>query len=328
MIRRNDNLPHTYYVYGAKLRSEIPLSLPEQGCSDLTEVELRTAPVGYFAESIKGVSLQQGAGSWYQVGRLADGCSYVRWEKVGEFLVSSDGKLIYCRQFDAATQESFEVYLLGRAFSFALVQSGLEPFHGTVVVVNGEALAFLGAGGFGKSTLASYFLSQGHQILTDDLLMLRETPDGVLAYPGPSRIKLFPRTARRFLLDAAAGVRMNPDTQKLIIPIKPAAKCTTPVPVRAVYAMAPPREVFRKQSMRSELLSPRSGFLELVKNTFNDHVLDSPRMQRQISATARLANLLPIYRLSIPRDLARLPVLAEAMLSDLKPESLETACAF
>src|SRR5213080_1250086 len=151
--------------------------------------------------------------------RLADGSSYVRWDTVGEFLVSPDGLQVRCRQFDLASTESFQVYLLGQALSFALVNRGFEPIHATVVVVNGEAVVFLGDSGFGKSTLAAPFVSAGYPVLTDDLLILQPGTDRVLAYPGPARIKLFPKAARRFLRDAASGIRMNPDTEKLILPL-------------------------------------------------------------------------------------------------------------
>jgi hypothetical protein len=35
--------------------------------------------------------------------------------------------------------------------------------------------------------------------LTDDLLVLEESGDDLVAQPGPPRIKLFPAVARRFL---------------------------------------------------------------------------------------------------------------------------------
>src|SRR5204863_102769 len=108
------------------------------------------------------------------------------------------------RRFDGASAESFQVYLLGQALSFALVKQGLEPLHATVVVVDGQGVAFLGDNGYGKSSLAACFLEGGYRLLTDDLLLLKASGGDVLAYPGPPRIKLFPEVARRFLGDAAS----------------------------------------------------------------------------------------------------------------------------
>ena len=316
---------YAYGVYGVALLSDIPLPLPGCAHDTLTEIELRAASASYFNEALWGVALEQVEGSWYEFGQLADRSTYARWAKVGEFLVSGDGRRILCRQFDVATAESFCVYLLGQALSFALVKCGFEPLHATVLVIDGEAVAFLGESGFGKSTLAACFLGAGYQVLTDDLLILHENRDRVLAYPGPPRIKLFPKIARRFLGEAASGVRMNPDTEKLILPLDDSRRCDTPVPIKAVYTLAGPDEVFRTKEIRFEPLSPRQAFLELVKNTFNRRVIDPRRLERQLHLNARLVTRVPVRKLSFPRMWRRLPSVREAIISDLKREAVETA---
>jgi hypothetical protein len=308
---------HEYCVYGIALHSEIPLPLPGPGPGPLAQIELRTAPASFFSDATRGVSLQQLDGSWYEFGRLPDRSSYARWIGVGEFLVSSDGRRIICRQFEIATTESFQVYLLGQAISFALVKSGFEPLHATVVIAHGEAVAFLGASGFGKSSLAACFLHAGHQILTDDLLLLKSIGDRIFAYPGPPRLKLFPKMARRFLGDATTGVPMNPETEKLIVPLNKQRRCFGPFPLKAVYTLAGPHEVSRKQTIRFEPLSPRQAFVELLKNTFNSRILDASRLKRQLDENARLVSLVPVTKLSFPRVLRRISEVREAILWDL-----------
>src|SRR5829696_6265903 len=150
--------------------------------------------------------------------------------------------------------------MLGQALSFALVQQRFEPLHATVVVVDDRAIAFLGENGSGKSTLAACWLAAGCRLLTDDLLILQQTSDGVLAYPGPPRIKLFPQIASRFLGAASNSVPMNPDTAKLILPLEPDRRCATPVPLEAIYVVAPARAVSRSENVRIQPLSPRDGF--------------------------------------------------------------------
>jgi hypothetical protein len=309
-----------YSVYGISLRSEIPLPLPEHTDNALAEIELRTASADWFAHATRGAEITGASTSWYQYSTLQDRSIYARWKNVGNFLVSNDGRTIACRQFEQAAAESFSVYLLGQALSFALVKQGLEPLHATTVVVNGEAVVFLGSGGFGKSTLAACFLAAGHRILTDDLLILRETSRGVLVFPGPARIKLFARVARKFLGEAASGVPMNPFTRKIILPLSGEYVCETPVPLRAVYAIAAPRKGVRKQTIRIEPLSPREAFFELVKNTFNSRVVDAERLARQFVESAGLVGAAPVKRLSYPRDLDRLPAVREAVLCDLAGE--------
>lgn len=321
---RADSL-YQYCVYGITVRSEIPLALPEAGDGRLALVELRMASASHFSNAIDGVSFQSRSGDWYQYGFLLDGSTYVHWPGVGEFLVSADGLRINCRRFEGSSFESFQVYMLGQALSFALVKQGLEPLHATVVVVNGRGAAFLGDSGFGKSSLAACFVEAGYSVLTDDALVLQEFRSSVVAYPGPPRIKLFPKVARRFLDDAAQSASMNPDTKKLILSMDLKRSCAMPVPLGAIYIVAGPREVVRRQRVSIEPLTPREGFLALVKHTFNSRLVNPERLQRQFTTTVGLAGRVSVKKLSYPRILARLPEVREAVLNDLSCVTQEAA---
>jgi hypothetical protein len=307
---------YRYSVHGITIRSEIPLALPEEAHPDLTHVEVRTAHSAYFSDAVRGAQFEQPATSWYRHGRLPDRSAYIRWEGIGEFLVSADGSTIDCRRFDAASAECFEVYLLGQALSFALVQRGLEPLHATTIVINGEAAVFLGGSGFGKSSLAACFLDAGHRLLTDDLLVLQERSGRMFAYPGPPRIKLFPKLARRFLGGAARGTPMNSETDKLVLPLDRQRSCFAPVPIRTIYTLSSPRSSFPKQRIRFECLSPCAAFLELTKHTFNQRVMDSDRLRRQFIEAARLVSNSRIKKVFYPRVLSLLPAVRDAILSD------------
>jgi len=211
--------------------------------------------------------------------------------------------------------ESFQVYLLGQALSYALVKSGFEPLHGTAIDTHGEATAFLGSSGYGKSSLAACFLAAGHELLTDDLLLLKPGSRGLEAYPGPARIKLFPRVARRFL-PKRDGIPMNLFTQKKVIPFDQSRAC--PLPLRAIYCIAPPRENRCTRKIEITPLSAREAFVLLVKHTFNYVLVDPSRLQRQVRETARLVKSIPIQKLSYPRDLDQLPAVREAILADVE----------
>jgi hypothetical protein len=109
---------------------------------------------------------------------------------------------------------------------------------------------------------------------------------------------------------------MNPNTEKLILPLEQCQRCSTAVPVNAIYVLASPRKA-RKQGIRIEPLSSRDGFIKLVENTFNYRVTDSDRLGRQFTQTARLVGAMPVRWLSYPRVLSRLPEVREAILRDL-----------
>jgi hypothetical protein len=263
---------------------------------------------------------------WFTHAILADGSSYVRWDTVGEFIVSVDGRRMLCRRLSPAAPASFHVYLLGQALSYALVRQGFEPLHATAVVVNGEAVAFLGGNAFGKSTLAACFLAQGYRLLTDDLLVVDRSGAALRVFPGPARLKLFPRIARRFLPRSAGVSTMNADTEKLILPIDPELNCTTPARLRAVYSLTEPRKTARRRTIGIEMLSPRAAFVELLRGTFNPRLAGAARLASQFETITRVTESLRVSRIHYPRTLDRLSDVRQAILDDLNGAAPAIGC--
>ena len=309
------SLPFRYGVYGIELLSDVVLSLPACADGAAARIELREGGPELFAQAISGAALIKRA-DWYTYGNLPGGASYVRWRDLGEFLVSTDGGRIWWRRAPGAHHESFQVYLLGQALSFALVKGGLEPLHGTAIVHEGQAIALVGDSGYGKSTLAAGFLGAGCTLLTDDLLLLRPVANGLQAQPGPARLKLLPDSAQRTLGAAATGVPMNPETQKHVIALERQHRCEMAVPLRAIYVLVPPEETRRLRRMRATPLVGRDAFTALVGNTFNRYLDDAARMQRQLVQTAAVIRAVPVRRLAHPRSFDRLGEVVDAILVD------------
>jgi hypothetical protein len=67
---------------------------------------------------------------------------------------------------------------LSAAVPKLLTLAGETVLHASAVRVGAETIAFLGTSGAGKTTTAAAFGSLGHQIVAEDMLLLRVQPDG------------------------------------------------------------------------------------------------------------------------------------------------------
>ncbi len=310
-----------YEVYGIRLRSDLELSFAEGIPGGEPDVDLVSATKSFFREISRDAVLRPTSYGWYEYALLDDEQIYLRWDGLFEFVVDGDGRRIWFGSLGTNSLESLQVYLLGRALSFALVKQGFEPIHATAVVLDGGALAFLGESGHGKSSLAAGFLGDGCRLLTDDLLLVSQLSGRPEAQPGPPRIKVFPWVARRCLGLTGVGVPMNNGSDKLVLPLGEHHHHSRPAPLRAVYVLSGPREVFRKQRIQIATLSQREAFVELIRHTFNYVVTDPKRLQQLFSKSLQLASRVPVKRISYPRDLALLPEVRGRILTDLADDA-------
>lgn len=308
-----------YQVYGLRLRSVIPLPCLAPARPGPVEAEVINGSASLFSRAHSSIGIKPNRAPWFQHTRLPDGSDYLRWSGLFEFLIAPDGRRIACHPLNGASREAFQTYLLSQVLSFALLGRGIEPLHSTAVVVDGKAVGFVGDCGYGKSSLGAAFLQAGHRLLTDDLLVVKEEGQGFMAYPGPPRIKLFPDVAKSLLGERITGTPMNNLTPKLVIPLggDPKWLWQQPAPLRAIYVLPPPRERGGTDRVTIRRLSVRRAFVELLKSSFNAMVVEPARLKRQFHQTARLAGKIPIKALSFPRTLDRLPLVREAILSDL-----------
>lgn len=225
--------------------------------------------------------------------------------------------MIYGHQLRKLSLETLQTYLMGQVISFALLKVGIESLHATAVAFGNEAVGFLGDCGTGKSTLAAACVRAGFPLLTDDLLRLDNHSGRLLAYPGPARIKLMPKTAKQLLGPAIKSAPVNPLTSKQIIPLKDNQSIQRLMPLRVLYLLKPPRG---KQSNNISIrtLSKRKAWQALAANTFNICVYEPKRYQTHFLWASQLAQQITVKALTYPRQLSLLPKVIETIREDIQ----------
>ena len=306
-----------YGLYGISLRSEIPLTYPERQADPVPDVTFLLGTQRWFAEVRDSIRCDDISTGWYEHAPCPDGSDFLSWPALFEFVVSADGRSVACGLLEKATPESFQTYMLGPVLSFALVKQGYEPLHATVVVVDGKGVAFFGRSGDGKSTLAASFLHAGHQILTDDLLLIRDVDAVPCGFPGPARIKLFPEVAERFQPLKSTRTPMNPDAQKLIVTLAGGEVPDGPVPMHGFFVLDRPRDD-NQTGVSVAPLSASKSLLAIVGATFNTRLRGNDRLKRQFLAAEQLTARLPIRRLTYPRTLSVLDEVRQIVMSEVR----------
>jgi hypothetical protein len=256
---------------------------------------------------------------WFVHVALSEGGNYLRWNGLFEFSVATNGQRIACRALNGGSLAAFQTYLVSHVVSFALLKQGVEPLHATVVVINNQAVGFLGSCGYGKSTLAAAFLKAGYRLLTDDLLVLKPSDCGsgqLLAQPGPARIKLFPKAVEAVLRRSVRAFPMNPATDKVVIPLSAESSAERPAPLKALYILGSPKSS-EHDRVQIRKLNERQACLGLIRNTFNTIEVTPQRLRQQFDFAADLARRVPVKAISYPRKLRRLPLVMDAIVRDI-----------
>ncbi|MGB3637574.1 MAG: serine kinase, partial [Rivularia sp. (in: cyanobacteria)] len=96
---------------------------------------------------------------------------YIFWENIGTILIR-EGKEIIIDSVLEAEESRIRLFILGAAIGVILHQRGFLVLHASAVVMNGNAVAFVGDKGRGKSTMAAALNARGHNLIGDDVIAL------------------------------------------------------------------------------------------------------------------------------------------------------------
>jgi hypothetical protein len=295
---------------GARPPSEIRLSIPRR--IRIGPPPAVTLQVGRdLLLSSPGRLFHRGKIFPYTLHRPRPASLFVRWEKIGDYLIERRGRKITACPVPDALFGEFRDLLLTTIASFALLERGVEPMHASCIGRGGRAVAFAGRAGSGKSTLAAFFARRGCEFLTDDLLPLGVRGRKVLAYPSVPEVKLHPRAAHALELNP---VRLPPvwrGAQKRIWQVRHARR---PLPLAAIYF---PQVSPTARRPRLTRLSRSQLFQTLLRFNFNPQLQTRKRLRRQFALFSRLADSVPARRLIVPRGFHRLERVAERIEQDL-----------
>lgn len=209
-------LPLYYEAYGLRWLSQIPM--PELQRATLTaETQQDVADVQIESFDLAGLWEKWDVGSDNFVAR--DGClfseSKIRVFFHGAWQTNRCLSSIWCRS------EKVRLFILGTCMSVIMMQRGILPLHGSAVVIDGWAYAFVGHSGAGKSTLSAALASRGYPLLTDDVVALTWDAGGrAIVSPGYPQQKLWQPSLEGFGMKQQDYATVHAEITKYAIPVQ------------------------------------------------------------------------------------------------------------
>jgi hypothetical protein len=211
----------------------------------------------------------------------------------GTHIVSCDGYRIRSALPDPSNWH-WQTLFFAQVLPLAAKLRGLGIFHASAVALDGRALAFFGASGTGKSSVAAHLVARGARFLADDVVAVEPTAGGVRAYPGAGlagvdREELVSLGERgRERLGTVIGYRGKAYLEVEVI--------DESYPLCALYAL---ERTTKPGEVRIEKTAPPDP-RTLLAGAFITYVREARSLINHLDACARIANLVKMYRVEVP----------------------------
>lgn len=289
----------SYAAYGLTINSYLPL--PEL--------------LKYDAEA--DVIIRQGKVTHPPDAQISEDCIWATateaiffWDDIGTIWVRNGQEVV----IDAIANVHLDVlrlFLLGSALGTLLHQRGKLVLHGSVIAIQGQAIAFLGESGWGKSTTVAALCQNGHQMVTDDITVIDFDGRGYpIVFPSFPQVKLWD-DAVIALGDIPAHLpKIRPELEKYAKTFQQDFS-VQPLPLRQLYILG------GGQRLEIERVELQTAFTELIFHSYASPFLTKFFSNPQhFGQCARLINAISINRLKRPCSLQKLGEIVELVEND------------
>lgn len=277
----------TYQAYGLTLQSDVTLPGVDPGRGE-PDVVVRARRL-----SSDVLGERPASGQWI----------YGTYQDKANVLVA-DGREISVDVRKPIPEGDFVGLVLGELMATLLRQRGLLVIHACAVAdPDGNAIAFAGESGWGKSTLAEYFCQNGYTLVTDDVIAIDIRSDGAYAIPSYAQIRLREDAASHLVDDASLLVPIDRNGFKQAR--EDHALAATPCPLQALFLLDP---TFADELAVIEM-PPQEALMRLVAHTRAKtliHVNAPDLLREHLDQCSHLLQTVPVRRLQRRRALADL----------------------
>jgi hypothetical protein len=300
-----------YLLYGLRLATDLPVGAAREavaGVPELTVLRGGDLAAGYVPPTGE-VWAEADFGNGYGV-RLArcDAGWSLFYPQTGEFRIAADLSTGTAHALPGRS-EMLPLLLAGSVLSWVLNLRGAPVLHASAVERHGQGLAFIGASGMGKTTLATLLCGAGARLITDDVLHLAREGEEFLCHHGTGELRL--RAGAAGLAEAFSDVPTDRSADGRVT-LQPAATRGALPKLCGLVIPRPSRELTALAVTRLSGVEA-SFFLNGSARVFGWRQ-DEP-LRRQFAFFAQIAGRVPVFRLGVPWGPPFPPGLAEEIFT-------------
>jgi hypothetical protein len=208
-------------------------------------------------------------------------------------------------------------YLQGQLLGFVQRLRGVTCLHASAILIDGKAIAVAGYAGAGKSSTAAAFLKMGFPVLADDVVPIFEEAGRFMVQPAHPRIWLCPDIVETLFGSFDALPLLAPSWEKryLDLNVEGPGLPLEPKPLAAIYILSE-RANEPERPLVTEA-APQNILLQLLCNTYMNHLLDPPMRSQEFEALSRLQRSVPVRLVHPHEDVSRISQLCQTICMDL-----------
>lgn len=293
-------MKHWYHAHDLVISSEVELALPPgppaSGLPDLVlrwGVQRPVPPDDPPGNRLAGRSGPDGR-ILYSLGRNRDR-TVLRYPGLCDFAGDLDLSDVTVHLNPGADPGLIPVLAAGALIAVHLKLRHELVLHASAVQLDGRALAFVGASGMGKSTLAAALCRNGCELVADDVLRVDLTdPAVVRVYPGSTESRL--RMNARQLADTAPPDAVRPTADGRLA-LRPRACAGGPLPLAACVVPRPSRKA---EDVSVRRLPTSRALLRMIQFPRVVGWSEPVSAAHEFQALADLVERVPIFEASVP----------------------------
>ncbi|MDT5050528.1 MAG: hypothetical protein QOG75_6440 [Mycobacterium sp.] len=289
-----------HHVYGCTIASDLDLHLPEVDVSLRPEVTLRQSmeaiDVDWMPEPAELLALlrDEVRGTGFVAGRTPQGYR-LRIDNICDFDVSCDLAEVTWKLVPGGDPGMVSVLAAGALLAFRLIMAGNLVLHASAVHARGRVLAFVGASGMGKSTMATLMCAGGAMMITDDIARIELDGARAVLSPGAVESRLRPAAVPLAELFSVPGVLRATSDGRSAMSLP--GWTNGPVALDAVVVPLPSRD---QAELALTTMSPVQALILLGNFPRLPGWVDTDILTHQFHRLADLVERVPVYLAVVP----------------------------